>query len=89
MREGDHRTTIVCYNDTHGLGWHHVDLFVHDTAGRELDWVHWQVGADGPEAADDVTGAVEPNLKRTSAWRHGVGPSGVEYWEADAVWGDT
>ena len=49
--ESDHRMTLTCYNDTHGYGWRHVDLFVHDAAGRELNWVHWEAPADGPEAA--------------------------------------
>ncbi|MEU7817676.1 hypothetical protein [Pseudonocardia sp. NPDC049154] len=83
-----HRMTLTCYNDTHGLGWRHVDLFVHDAEGRELNWVHWQVPRDGPEEADLVTARVEPTLRRTSEWRHSVGPSGVHYWVADVEWED-
>lgn len=80
------RMTLTCYNDTHGYGWRHVDLFVHDEHGRELDWVHWQVAADGPDAADEATARVEPLLRRTSEWRHAVSASGMDYWTADAVW---
>lgn len=77
---------LTCYDDTHGYGWRHVDLFVRDEHGRELDWVHWQVRADGPDAADAATAATEPLLRRTSPWRHGVSASGMDYWEADAEW---
>ncbi|EMD24513.1 MULTISPECIES: hypothetical protein [Amycolatopsis] len=86
MNEQGERTTLMCYNDTHGYGWRHVDLFVHDAEGRELNWVHWQVPADGPDAADEVTARVEPRLRRTSEWRHAVSAGGVDYWEADAAW---
>lgn len=81
-----HTMTLTCYNDTHGYGWRHVDLFVHDAEGLEVDWVHWEVAADGPAAADAVTAEVEPLLRRTSPWRHGVGANGADYWEADAEW---
>ncbi|MBB3664706.1 MULTISPECIES: hypothetical protein [Prauserella salsuginis group] len=81
------RMTLTCYNDTHGYGWRHVDLFEHDRDGRERSWVHWQVPEDGPEAADAVTAAVEPLLRRTSEWRHGVSASGMDFWVADAAWG--
>jgi hypothetical protein len=81
-----HRMTLTCYNDTHGYGWRHVDLFVHDAEGRELNWVHWQVTQDGPDAADAVTAKVEPLLRRTSEWRHGVSENGMDYWVADAAW---
>jgi hypothetical protein len=80
------RMTLTCYNDTHGWGWRHVDLFVHDHAGREVNWVHWQVDADGPDAADVVTARVEPDLRRVSEWRHLVSESGMDYWVADARW---
>ncbi|MDA3627406.1 hypothetical protein OU415_18320 [Saccharopolyspora sp. WRP15-2] len=80
------RMTLTCYNDTHGYGWRHVDLFVHDAEGRELNWVHWAVAADGPDAADAVTAEVEPTLRRTSEWRHDVSASGMDYWVADAAW---
>ncbi|MFJ8925185.1 MULTISPECIES: hypothetical protein [unclassified Streptomyces] len=80
------RMTLTCYNDNHGYGWKHVDLFVHDAAGRELGWVHWGVPQDGPDAADAETAAVEPDLRRTSDWRHGVSAGGVDFWEADAQW---
>jgi len=86
MNEQGERTTLMCYNDTHGYGWRHVDLFVHDAEGRELNWVHWQVPADGPDAADEGTARVEPRLRRTSEWRHAVSAGGVDYWEADAAW---
>lgn len=89
MREpvvDDRNMTLTCYNDTHGYGWRHVDLFVHDAEGREVEWVHWQVAADGPEAADAATAEVEPLLRRTSSWRHGVSASGMDYWVADAEW---
>ncbi len=78
--------TLVCYNDTHGWGWKHVDLFVRDVTGRELSWVHWGVPEDGPDAADRATAKVEPSLRRVSEWRHGRSSSGMDYWEADAAW---
>ncbi|MEV6234675.1 hypothetical protein AB0L88_43100 [Saccharopolyspora shandongensis] len=81
------RMTLTCYNDTHGYGWRHVDLFVHDPRGRELNWVHWEVAEDGPDAADAVTAEVEPLLRRTSEWRHGVSAGGMDFWVADAAWG--
>lgn len=80
--------TLTCYNDTHGWGWKHVDLFVHDAAGRELNWVHWAVPDDGPDAADEVTGHIEPNLERTSEWRYAKSVNGMEYWEAEARWNE-
>ncbi|SCX54508.1 hypothetical protein SAMN03159343_3090 [Klenkia marina] len=82
----DTRMTLTCYTDTHGWGWKHVDLFTHDAEGNELNWVHWLVPRDGPDAADEVTARVEPLLRRTSGWRHSVGASGIEFWEADVVW---
>lgn len=91
MREpiGDSlRTELVCYSDTHGYGWRHVDLFVYDEAGNEINWVHWQVTEDGPAAADAVTARVEPDLRRLSEWRHGVSASGMDYWTAEAGWTD-
>ncbi|MBF6139965.1 MULTISPECIES: hypothetical protein [Nocardia] len=88
MDDSQARLTLMCYNDTHGYGWRHVDLFLHDASGRELNWVHWQADADGPEAADRVTAAAEPSLRRTSEWRHGVSASGMDYWSADAAWSD-
>jgi hypothetical protein len=85
------RTTdllLTCYADTHGYGWPHVDLFAyHPDTGRELDWVHWQTAGDGPDAADAATAAVEPDLHRTSDWRHGISADGSEYWTASAAWG--
>jgi hypothetical protein len=83
-----HRMTLTCYNDSHGWGWKHVDLFVRDEAGRELNWVHWSVPEDGPAAADRVTEKIEPTLTRISEWRHAKSASGMDYWEADASWGD-
>jgi hypothetical protein len=85
----DTRMTLFCYDDTHGYGWRHVDLFTHDAQGNELNWVHWQVGEDGPEAADAVTARIEPQLQRTSEWRHGVSASGMDYWTADVTWVST
>lgn len=82
------RMTLTCYNDTHGYGWKHVDLFVRDAEGRELDWVHWGVSEDGPDAADASTARMEPTLRRTSEWRHGTSASGMDFWEADVAWGD-
>ncbi|MFC4464591.1 hypothetical protein ACFPH6_08470 [Streptomyces xiangluensis] len=81
--------TLICYNDTFGYGWRHVDLFTYDADGRELNWVHWQVPADGPDAADEVTDRVEPQLRRTSEWRHSVSAAGMDYWEADAAWDES
>jgi hypothetical protein len=88
MAEEKLRMTLTCYDDTFGHGWRHVDLFVHDAAGRERGWVHWQVPADGPQAADEATARVEPLLRRTSEWRHTVGPSGRDHWSADAEWSE-
>ncbi|PJJ45182.1 hypothetical protein ATK23_2438 [Glutamicibacter mysorens] len=88
MTDTDRIMTLTCYNDTHGWGWRHVDLFVRDSEGLELNWVHWAVSADGPDAADAVTAQVEPSLVRTSEWRHSVGASGMDFWEADAAWQD-
>ncbi|WP_406689816.1 hypothetical protein REH65_28190 [Saccharopolyspora sp. ID03-671] len=82
----DRKMTLTCYEDTHGYGWRHVDLFVHDPAGRELEWVHWLVDADGPDAADAATARVEPLLRRTTPWHHGISPSGMHYWTAEATW---
>ena len=31
------RTFLTCYEDTFNYGWHHVDLFVHDEYGREVN----------------------------------------------------
>ena len=86
MSEPSTTMTLTCYEDTHGYGWKHVDLFVHDAGGHELNWVHWGVSVDGPDAADAVTATIEPSLRRTSEWRHGVSESGMNYWVADAVW---
>mgnify|MGYP006192855149 CR=1 FL=1 len=77
---------LMCYEDTFGYGWHHVDLFVHDRFGREVNWVHWTVDQDGPEAADASIASTEPGLKRTSPWKHAVSPAGMSYWTADAAW---
>ncbi|GHP16432.1 hypothetical protein RN2511_011680 [Rhodococcus sp. NKCM2511] len=88
MDDTRERMTLMCYNDTHGYGWRHVDLFVHDHEGNELNWVHWQVRADGPDAADRATERAEPSLRRVSEWRHFVSAGGMDYWTADAVWGD-
>ncbi|WP_406028083.1 hypothetical protein OH802_11885 [Nocardioides sp. NBC_00850] len=86
MMEAGARMTLMCYTDTHGYGWQHVDLFVHDASGHELNWVHWEVPGDGPEIADEATSEVEPTLRRTSEWRHAVSASGMDYWTADASW---
>jgi hypothetical protein len=88
MADGSPRMTLTCYNDTLGYGWKHVDLFMRAADGRELNWVHWGVPADGPDAADEVTAKVEPALRRSSAWRHGTSASGMDFWEADAEWSD-
>lgn len=82
------KMTLVCYNDTFGYGWKHVDLFVHDLEGNELNWVHWGAPEDGPDAADRVTARVEPNLKRVSEWRHRVSTVGQDYWLSDVVWNE-
>ncbi|MDJ0347925.1 hypothetical protein [Cryobacterium sp. PH29-G1] len=80
------KMTLMCYNDTFGYGWKHVDLFIHDADGNELNWVHWGVPEDGPEAADAVTARIEPTLKRVSDWDHHQSPVGQDYWRADVVW---
>ena len=83
-----HRLFLTCYEDTFNYGWHHVDLFVHDELGREVNWVHWTVEADGPEAADTSVRAEEPCLIRTTAWQHHFSAVGAQYWTADAAWDD-
>lgn len=80
------RMTLICYNDTFGYGWKHVDLFTHDLDGNELNWVHWGVSEDGPAAADAVTARIEPTLKRVSEWQHHVSVVGQDYWLSDVVW---
>lgn len=77
---------LMCYEDTFNYGWHHVDLFVHDHFDREVNWVHWTVDEDGPDAADASILKVEPTLRRTSEWKHAVSPAGMNYWTADAAW---
>lgn len=84
----DRTMLLICYADTHRYGWHHVDLFTHDSTGHEVNWVHWTVDEDGPDGADRATARVEPALRRTSDWRHGVSADGSEYWTAQASWGD-
>jgi len=81
-----HRMFLTCYRDTLGYGWHHVDLFVHDEYGREVNWVHWGVPEDGPEAADRSIATVEPDLERATPWQHDVSAAGVDYWTAEARW---
>jgi hypothetical protein len=83
-----HRMFLTCYTDTFNYGWHHVDLFVHDEHDREVNWVHWGVAEDGPEAADASLTTVEPKLERTSEWKHGTSEAGLEYWTAEAAWLD-
>ena len=79
------RTFLSCYEDTFNYGWHHVDLFVHDEFGREVNWVHWTVQADGPEAADESVRREEPSLRRLTPWQHHVSAFGMNYWTADAA----
>lgn len=81
-----HRMFLTCYEDTFDYGWHHVDLFVHDELGREVNWVHWGVSEDGPEAADASITRQEPDLERTTEWREGRSPAGMLYWTAEARW---
>ncbi|MCV9996353.1 hypothetical protein OIU93_18940 [Paeniglutamicibacter sp. ZC-3] len=83
-----HKMFLTCYTDTFNYGWHHVDLFVHDENDLEVNWVHWGVSADGPDAADKSLVTVEPKLERTGEWKHGVSEAGLEYWTADAAWVD-
>ncbi|NNG18992.1 hypothetical protein HJ590_05275 [Naumannella sp. ID2617S] len=83
-----HRMFLTCYVDNLHYGWRHVDLFVHDHAGREVNWVHWGVEADGPEAADLSIAKMEPELERTTEWKHGRSAAGVDYWTAEARWRD-
>lgn len=86
MEPEPHRTFLTCYTDTHGYGWHHVDLFIHDAQGNELNWVHWPVDEDGPDGADSTTAREEPNLRRITPWRHGLSADRTEYWVAEADW---
>ncbi|WP_230555422.1 hypothetical protein [Rhodococcus sp. I2R] len=88
LTDPEHRMFLMCYEDTFDYRWHHVDLFVHDEHGRELNWVHWTVEADGPEAADRSVRREEPTLERTSEWEHRVSSFGMNYWLADASWPD-
>jgi hypothetical protein len=83
-----YRTFLTCYGDKLIYGWHHVDLFVHDELGREVNWVHWTVEADGPEAADASLRREEPDLVVTTPWEHHESPFGMEYWTAEASWGE-
>ncbi|WP_033292457.1 hypothetical protein [Amycolatopsis jejuensis] len=80
--------SMTCYADTHEYGWRHVDLFVHDPGGRELNWVHWPAEEVGPDGADVATARHEPGLHRTSPWRRGISADGSEYWTADAAWSE-
>lgn len=84
-----HRMSLTCYEDTLDYGWHHVDLFEHDSHGREVSWVHWGVPADGPDAADESIRRQEPDLRRTSEWRAAMSPAGVRYWTAEAAWAES
>lgn len=84
----ERRMFLMCYEDKFNYGWHHVDLFVHDDMGRELNWVHWTVEADGPDAADESVRREEPTLLRISEWEHRVSAFGMNYWMADASWPD-
>lgn len=84
--DSGNRMFLMCYEDTFDYRWHHVDLFVHDENGRELNWVHWTVEADGPDAADRSVQREEPTLERTSEWQHRVSSFGMNYWLADASW---
>jgi hypothetical protein len=77
---------LTCYRDVRHYGWPHVDLFVHDGDGRELNWVHWPVAEEGPDGADAACTAVEPTLRRTTPWKHGIRADGSDYWTAVAVW---
>lgn len=81
-----HRLLLVCYADTFGYGWPHVDLFVHDEHGREVNWVHWPAPGNGPVAADRATAVEEPSLTRAGEWERRVGPGGAVHWTAEAVW---
>lgn len=83
-----HRLFLTCYEDTFNYGWHHVDLFVHDELGREVNWVHWTVEADGPEAADASVRREEPWLVRETPWQHHISSVGASYWTAEASWND-
>lgn len=83
-----HRMFLTCYEDTFGYGWHHVDLFVHDEFGREVNWVHWGVAEDGPDAADRSIDKYEPELERTTEWEAATSPAGMRYWTAEARWRD-
>lgn len=81
-----YRMFLTCYGDEHIYGWHHVDLFVHDELGREVNWVHWTVQAEGPDEADASVRLEEPDLRRTTPWEHHVSDFGMEYWTAEAEW---
>jgi hypothetical protein len=83
----DGRTMLLtCYRDIRYYGWYHVDLFLHDRDGRELNWVHWGAAEEGPDGADRACAAIEPTLRRTTAWQHGIRADGSDYWTAGAAW---
>ncbi|WP_063726958.1 hypothetical protein [Streptomyces sp. RTd22] len=86
--EGGRTMLLTCYRDIRPYGWPHVDLFLHDPDGRELNWVHWAAAEEGPEGADAACAAVEPRLRRTTPWRHGVRADGSDYWTAHAEWNE-
>ena len=77
---------LTCYRDIRYYGWYHVDLFLHDREGRELNWVHWGTPEEGPDGADAACASVEPTLRRITEWQHGIRADGSDYWSARAEW---
>lgn len=77
---------LTCYAYPHGHSWRHVDLFLHDENGREINWVHWPAEDTGPDGADAATARAEPALRRTSPWEPGLTADGRTFWSASAAW---
>ncbi|PBC35721.1 hypothetical protein CJ179_46870 [Rhodococcus sp. ACS1] len=79
---------LTCYRDIRHYGWLHVDLFLHDSDGKEVNWVHWGAIEEGPDGADAACATVEPALRRTTEWQHGIRADGSDYWTAHATWSE-
>ncbi|MFC9765224.1 hypothetical protein [Rhodococcus jostii] len=89
MTAQDGKTMLLtCYRDIRYYGWYHVDLFLHDREGRELNWVHWGTPEEGPDGADAACASVEPTLRRITEWQHGIRADGSDYWSAHAEWAE-
>ncbi|MFC5992984.1 hypothetical protein ACFQE5_02020 [Pseudonocardia hispaniensis] len=83
-----YRLVLTCYEEAFEYNWPHVDLFVQDAHGNEINWVHWPAAGGGPEAADAATSQHEPMIRRVTEWRRVEGVGDRIYWVADAEWED-